>query len=65
MLNFFPSEVVSIMLMRNPQQPVCHQHEESVDHGEPLASSTSHEMLFGQLALIVLFSLAILLRTLA
>ncbi|QEG00792.1 hypothetical protein Mal15_48640 [Stieleria maiorica] len=71
---------VKTMLMRNPEKSVRHESVVYTrrDHtrvddlrgdrpptDEPFAIEPRHQMLFGQLALIALFCLAILLRTLA
>ncbi|WP_197455830.1 hypothetical protein [Stieleria neptunia] len=53
------------MLMRNPQHRVRQQQDGSAEHSEPAAIDTSHQMLFGQLTLIAVFSAALLLRALA
>lgn len=53
------------MLMRNPEYPIDDAHEISCDVEERLTASTSREMLRGQIALFVLFAVAILLRGMA
>ncbi|WP_182866573.1 hypothetical protein [Stieleria mannarensis] len=56
--------------MRNPEKSVRHEsvvyaRTDQTQVDEPFPIAPRHQMLFGQLALLALFCLAILLRTLA
>ena len=56
------------MLMKNPEYKVPatgSECERGLTNQRPLAEHASHEMLIGQIALILVFALAILLRSMA
>ncbi|GAA4453898.1 hypothetical protein [Novipirellula rosea] len=53
------------MLMRIPEYPVQDQVENKCGLDEPFIDHTPREMMVGQIALILLFVIAILLRTIA